>query len=88
MPYIQNRYREYYDQKVELLCNELDRNGFNAGHINYVITRLLLYYWNINKKYSTMCVLTGILENVKQELYRRHFSGYEELKRRSEGDVI
>jgi hypothetical protein len=58
----------------------------SAGVMNYCITRI------INKmmgdiSYSKIAVMTGVLENIKQEFYRRAAAPYEDRKINQNGDV-
>ena len=59
----------------------------NAGGLNYVITKLITEYWRQNPKYDTIATITGVLENVKQEFYRRVAIKYEDDKQIENGDV-
>lgn len=60
----------------------------NAGELNYVITRILLDYLNVNDtRYQTLNDCIGVLECAKLELYRRLAAGYEDQKAKEHGDV-
>jgi len=60
-----------------------------AGELNYVITQEILYYIKMkNVSYQTFNDVLGVLEGVKQEVYRRLIAQYEEKKKRSNGDVF
>ena len=37
--------------------------------------------------YAKLAIITGVLENIKQEFYRRVASPYEDLKAKQNGDV-
>jgi hypothetical protein len=58
----------------------------SAGNLNYVITRLCAGLI-CEPSYSKIAIITGVLENVKQELYRRGASEYEDLKSKENGDI-
>jgi len=58
-----------------------------AGEFNYVITRLVDTWLGTSLSYHNIALITGVLENVKQELYRRLAIPYEDQKIVSNGDV-
>lgn len=59
----------------------------NAGVLNYSIHQTInLYFEQNNRNYQTINDVIGVLECVKQELYRRLVSGYEEIKILQNGD--
>ncbi len=84
MPYIKKEDRPIIDKYIHHL------EGFvkTEGELNYTITRLVskwiadegLCYKNINSA-------IGVIECVKQELYRRVASPYEDTKIVENGDV-
>jgi hypothetical protein len=83
MPYIPKRARDSAWQSAA-------EDGLiqNAGHFNYVITRLIHDYINVHGlKYETINSIIGVLECAKLELYRRVASPYEDMKRAKNGDV-
>jgi hypothetical protein len=58
----------------------------SAGVVNYCITRI------VNKmmgeiSYPKIAVMTGVLENIKQEFYRRAAAPYEDRKINQNGDI-
>ena len=90
MPYIKPEDRPSLDDAlkdvVAQINFEYDNTLDKAGPLNYTITRIITGL--IDKvSYKDVCVLTGVLENVKQELYRRAGSPYEDLKIAENGDV-
>ena len=90
MPYIKPEDRPSLDDAlkdvVAQINFEYDNTLDKAGPLNYTITRIITGL--IDKvSYKDVCVLTGVLENVKQELYRRAGSPYEDLKIEENGDV-
>jgi len=93
LPYIKKEDREYYDHFINSLCELLKYNkGYkgspiNPGHLNYVITRLCKFTFEEKPCYSSIATITGVLENVKQELYRRQFSEFEDEKIKENGDL-
>jgi hypothetical protein len=57
-----------------------------SGNLNYTITRMCAgIIGEIN--YPKIAILTGVLENIKQEFYRRAASPYEDKKIIENGDV-
>lgn len=59
----------------------------NAGVLNYAMHQLIhQYFEQNNRNYQTINDVIGVLECVKQELYRRIGSDYEEIKIIQNGD--
>lgn len=90
MPYIEERYRKELEPEIESLANKLKSyqkdHKLWPGILNYVLTKLILKSLP-ELRYWTIAILTGILENIKQEFYRRVVSQYEERKKEQHGDV-
>lgn len=90
MPYIDPDSRFDLDEAVAYMLEALEDVGESnlerAGPLNYAITRIVTGLMD-SVSYRDICVLTGVLENVKQELYRRAASGYEDAKIYENGDV-
>ena len=80
MPYIQA------EERIGLRPLEYSAAGMSAGQLNYLITRLVLS-WIGEVSYSKIATATGVIENVKQELYRRLAAPYEDQKMKDHGDV-
>lgn len=57
-----------------------------CGNLNYTITRVCAGLMG-EPSYSKIAIITGVLENVKQEFYRRVASSYEDKKIVQNGDV-
>ena len=58
------------------------------GELNYMLTRIILAYLDTaGMNYATLNTVMGVLECVKQELYRRVAVPYEDKKRTENGDV-
>lgn len=70
-------------QTVELSNEELLKI---AGNINYVFSRVSAGLMG-NPSYPKIAILTGVLENIKQEFYRRVGVSLEEKKIRENGDI-
>jgi len=84
MPYIPAEERPIIDEwlaKMPLFAL------YKAGRLNYVITKLARMYASHVGGYQSIAEVTGILENVKQEFYRRQAAPYEEAKIAENGDV-
>lgn len=60
----------------------------SAGQKNYVITRFLLKQLPTDAGYKDYNEAMGILECVKQELYRKRIAMYENDKCESNGEVF
>lgn len=101
MPYIEETRRQNLDKCIEhmVLCikNNVTDNVFDfnlnddqvlnvAGDINYCFSRILASLVN-KPSYKKIAVITGVLENIKQEFYRRVASPYEDKKIVQNGDI-
>ena len=79
MPYIkQGRRQEVLDTK----------HPEDAGELNYLLTMFVLSYWFNRQNYQAIADITGVLENIKQEFYRRIAVPYEDMKKEHNGDVF
>lgn len=56
------------------------------GIINYCFTKIIMKSIG-NITYNKIAMITGVLDNVKQEFYRRVVSVYENNKIKSNGDI-
>lgn len=95
MPYIKEEARFYLDNTISIL-SDLINEGNNlsdeefvsiVGSLNYTITRFLAKTMG-ETSYSKIAMITGVLENVKQEFYRRIGSSYEDKKILANGDIL
>lgn len=101
MPYIKEENRLNLDQCIEdmILCIEsnatintdqptLSNEEFLSivGDINYTFSRILGELMG-QVSYSKIAMITGVLENIKQEFYRRVASSYEDKKIVENGDI-
>jgi len=101
MPYVPKKNREFIDCWVKQLADairnertmmapaaqlEADRMTVEAGLLNYAITTLVLNLMG-TPRYWKIALLTGVLKNVDQELYRRVVVPYERRKCSENGDV-
>lgn len=81
MPYIKESRRQ------ELLVG--GKVPETSGELNFWLTKSIIHY--INRKglsYNTLNEVIGVLECIKQELYRRVISPYEDKKVIENGDVF
>jgi hypothetical protein len=84
MPYIGSEIRESIEPHLTYLLEYLGTAKL-YGVLNYVITQILL---NTQPQcYEDYQALIGVLECAKLELYRRVVAGYEDKKRKENGDV-
>jgi hypothetical protein len=99
MPYIKKNNRSGLDLCIAQLINRikanLPENKENlsnedflaiAGEINYSVSRICASLIG-DVSYGKIAVATGVLENIKQELYRRIAEPYENLKIAENGDI-
>tara|TARA_Y100000310_G_C20631056_1_gene788661 strand:+ start:1456 stop:1755 length:300 start_codon:yes stop_codon:yes gene_type:complete len=84
MPYIKKEKRDYFYYDILDLNNEIT----SSGELNYCITKLILNYLPSTPKYDDYNTVIGVLECVKQELYRRLITDYEDKKCSENGDVF
>ena len=83
MPYIPQARRKNINPHIDKLLLSMLRT---PGELNYIITRLILSY-TTPLNYTRIAEVTGVLENVKQEFYRRAAAIYENAKIEANGDV-
>jgi hypothetical protein len=57
-----------------------------AGDLNYCVSRIFAALMG-KPSYQKIAILTGVLENIKQEFYRRVAEPYEDSKIVSNGDI-
>jgi len=94
MPYINESARleldSCIDNMVECLVhgNDVSNEEFTTllGEINYTFSRVLTASMG-NISYSKIAMITGVLENIKQEFYRRIAEPYEDKKIVENGDI-
>lgn len=96
MPYIKEEEREELDICIDRMIdciynNKTSLNNPNdfqnyLGRINYCFSRVLAGLMK-EPSYNKIAMITGVLENIKQEFYRRVAENYENLKIRQNGDI-
>jgi len=82
IPYIDQRRRTELNSVVQLFH---DLGITDPGELNYLITNLLLK--SNPTSYRDYNGLTGVLECVKLELYRKAIAPYEERKEEDNGSI-
>ena len=100
MPYIPATRREDFDALVAEIVQTLHSEGTgygtrSPGDLNYVLTKIVLGYLYQKKDktvshtphYADLNEAMGVLECVKQELYRRDAAPYEDKKIKENGAV-
>ncbi|MCL6620509.1 MAG: hypothetical protein K6T55_00255 [Syntrophobacterales bacterium] len=97
MPYIPSAHRPALDEHLDHLAAALVREAESlpgeaaiAGLLNYALTRLILKVVQLRFgawRYWLIALVTGVLHNVADELYRRLAAPYEDLQRQRHGDV-
>lgn len=87
MPYIAPDRRDRLNKKINKLIKKLREMGNEAGDLNYTISLLLLAQFETETRYHTIARLTGVLENVKEEFYRKKAVPYEEEAIERNGDI-
>lgn len=58
-----------------------------CGDINYTFSRIISSFMVVNPSYAKIAIITGVLENIKQEFYRRAAANLEDQKIRQNGDI-
>lgn len=84
MPYISQEDRKELDGHLE------KRSPVTWGEFNYTITRQILDFLHnkTDSSYAAYNSVIGMLECIKQELYRRMIAPYEDKKIKENGDVF
>ena len=92
MPYIMPKDREQLDPIIQELskiikniAKEYNYDGAFAGILNYTCTTLVLQVLPA-RRYWVIALVTGVLENIKQEFYRRYAAPYEDEQIIKNGD--
>lgn len=103
MPYISEENRKLLDNSISTMVLALKRtiddgNIFGRdplsneevlkilGNINYCFSRVSSNVMG-DVSYGKVAMITGVLENIKQEFYRRVAENYEDLKIKENGDI-
>jgi hypothetical protein len=96
MPYINEDERKELDEAINQMvesirnskCSLYNPHDFSnyLGRINYCFSRVIMGVMK-TVSYKNIAMATGVLENIKQELYRRAASCYEDQKILAHGDI-
>lgn len=96
MPYISEEERAELDFAIDIMVDNILNNktsldnpddfSNHLGKINYCFSRIIM---GVMKRisYKNIAMATGVLENTKQELYRRVAHIYEDSKIIENGDI-
>lgn len=88
MPYIIQDKRKTFDQHIEIVdLNWGTLFNYDPGVGNYIITKLIHERLGTNFNYADLNEVIGMLECVKQELYRKVAADYEDTKERINGKI-
>ena len=95
MPYVNEEARRELDSCIDNMDGCLINDNINisneeflsiAGEINYTFSRVLAGCMK-DTSYGKIAIITGVLENIKQEFYRRVAQPYEDKKISENGDI-
>ena len=94
MPYINESARVELDSCIDNMVdclthgNDVSNEEFTTllGEINYTFSRILAKSMG-QTSYSKIAMITDVLENIKQEFYRRIAASYEDKKIVENGDI-
>ena len=87
MPYIKPDRRPTLDWDMAALIANLSSGDWSAGDVNYVISKLVIAWFKEKRRYQTICEVSGTLDCVSKEFYRRFAVEYEEEKISENGDI-
>jgi hypothetical protein len=95
MPYIKQEQRDILDGSIGHLLDQLRTLGTDPGHLagplNYCLTRLVhgvIDHTTGGKlRYDVLALMSGVVSNVGDELYRRVAAPYEDEKINQNGDL-
>jgi hypothetical protein len=87
MPYITKAKRHKLDPIIAQLGVKLRCEPNYEGELNYIISRLIGLLFDTEPRYASIARITGVLENVKQEFYRRLAAPYEDCAVAKNGDL-
>lgn len=87
MPYITKIRRLQVDEEIEVLQDQLELMGSEAGDLNYTLSRLVAHQFKKKPKYVKICLAIGTLACVALEFYRRAGAPYENKAILKNGDI-
>lgn len=88
MPYITDDRRAKLALPISEVISTLRELGWNEGDLNYTISRLIGAAFEDDPRYHTIARVSGVLDNVADEFYRRIAAPYEEQAIKKNGDVV
>jgi len=90
MPYVSEENRRHLNDCIDNMADVLKQNNLEfhnvLGNINYCFSRVLSQVMG-DVSYSKIAMATGVLENIKQEFYRRIGVSLEDKKIIENGDI-
>lgn len=94
MPYINQEARQELDEAIETMVEFIthgnDLSDYEllqiAGELNYIFSRIIAGCMG-KVSYSKIAIITGLMENMKQEFYRRIASTHEDRAILNNGDI-
>ena len=87
MPYVTKDRRDHFKEALGMIEKNIE-NGCTPGDLNFVITKICLFYLGSRgKNYTHINDIVGVLECAKNEFYRKIASIYEDGKEKENGDV-
>ena len=86
MPYVTEEERAQLAPVLEAFESAFSTENYE-GRLNYLVSSMVASVWRRTGRYQDVARLTGVLENVKQEFYRRAASPYEDVKLAEHGDI-
>jgi len=95
MPYIKQNKRDDLDKQIDKLLTAIKFTASGEpenleGIMNYTITKLVHEFYGSDEfstSYKQISKATGMLENVKQEYYRKVASPYEDIAEEKNGKL-
>lgn len=87
MPYITKEEREQYEVTLDDLCFALEEEGYQEGHVTYVLYMIVARWFRHIPKYKSICRIRGVLTGTKAEFDRQIAEPYERQKIQKNGDV-
>ena len=87
MPYIKREDRNTYDDRLDDLCFALEEEGYQEGHVTYVLYMIVARWFKHQPGYKAICRIRGCLIGTMTEFDRRIAAPYEDTKIKENKDV-
>ncbi len=87
MPYISQEDRNTYDDRLDDLCFALEEEGYQEGHVTYVLYKIVARWFKYQPGYKAIARIRGVLWGTTAEFDRRVAAPYEDEKIKENGDV-